>query len=60
MVLYAAISASHEERLYEGAVLRTLGATRRQVLLSLIAEFTTLGLLAGVLAACAASGIGYV
>jgi len=60
MVLYAAISASHEERLYEGAILRTLGATRRQVLLSLIAEFTTLGLLAGVLAASAASGIGYV
>jgi predicted lysophospholipase L1 biosynthesis ABC-type transport system permease subunit len=34
MVLYAAISASHEERLYEGVVLRILGATRRQVLLS--------------------------
>jgi putative ABC transport system permease protein len=60
MVLYAAISASHDERLYEGAVLRTLGATRRQVLLSLIAEFTTLGLLAGILAASAASVIGYV
>jgi len=60
MVLYAAISASHEERLYEGAILRTLGATRRQVLLSLIAEFTTLGLLAGVLAASAASALGYV
>ncbi|MEN8216996.1 MAG: FtsX-like permease family protein [Pseudomonadota bacterium] len=60
MVLYAAISASHEERLYEGAILRILGATRRQVLLSLIAEFTTLGLLAGILAASAASGIGYV
>jgi len=60
MVLYAAIYASHEERLYEGAILRTLGATRRQVLLSLIAEFSTLGFLAGVLAACAASGIGCV
>jgi putative ABC transport system permease protein len=60
MVLYAAISASHDERLYEGAILRTLGATRRQVLLGLIAEFTTLGLLAGLLAALAASGLGYV
>jgi len=60
MVLYAAISASHDERLYEGAVLRTLGATRRQILLSFIAEFTTLGILAGVLAASAASVLAYV
>ncbi|EDN68841.1 Protein of unknown function DUF214 [Beggiatoa sp. PS] len=60
MVLYAAISASHDERLYEGAILRTLGATRRQILLGLVAEFTTLGLLAGILAALAASGLGYV
>jgi putative ABC transport system permease protein len=60
MVLYAAISASHEERLYEGAILRTLGATRRQVLFALGAEFITLGILAGTLAAIAASGIAYV
>jgi putative ABC transport system permease protein len=60
MVLYAAISASHDERLYEGAVLRTLGATRRQILLSFIAEFTTLGILAGILAASAASMLAYV
>ncbi len=59
MVLYAAISASHEERLYESAILRTLGATRRQVLWGLIAEFSVLGLLAGILAAIAASGFGY-
>jgi putative ABC transport system permease protein len=60
MVLYAAISASHDERLYEGAILRTLGATRRQVLLGLVAEFATLGILAGFLAASMASGLGYV
>jgi putative ABC transport system permease protein len=60
MVLYAAISASFDERLYEGALLRALGATRRQVLLGLMTEFTILGLLAGLLAATAASGLGYV
>jgi putative ABC transport system permease protein len=60
MVFYAAISASHEERLYEGAILRTLGATRRQVLLGLSAEFITLGILAGILAAFAASSLAYI
>ncbi len=59
MVLYAAISASQEERYYETAILRTLGATRRQVLQGLLAEFLTLGGLAGLLAAFMASGLGY-
>jgi putative ABC transport system permease protein len=59
MVLYAAISASHEERLYESAILRTLGATRYQILLGLITEFLTLGMLAGFLAALVATGLGY-
>lgn len=60
MVLYAAISASQDERLYESALLRTLGATRPQVLSGLLAEFTTLGLLAGVLAATMAALLGAV
>ncbi|MEN9848035.1 MAG: hypothetical protein RL368_775 [Pseudomonadota bacterium] len=59
MVLYAALNASHEERLYEGAILRTLGATRRQILSGLLAEFITLGALAGFLAASVANVVGY-
>ncbi|OQW94297.1 MAG: ABC transporter permease [Beggiatoa sp. IS2] len=59
IVLYAATIASHEERLYESALLRTLGATRYQILTGLIAEFATLGALAGLLAAIMASGLGY-
>ena len=59
MVLYAALNASHEERLYEGAILRTLGATRRQILSGLLAEFITLGALAGFLAATVANVVGY-
>jgi putative ABC transport system permease protein len=58
MVLYAAIEATHEERRREGAILRTLGARRGQVLRGIAAEFAGLGLLAGLLAAAAASALG--
>ncbi len=59
VVLLAAIQATADERRYESAVLRTLGASRRTVLLGVGAEFVALGLLAGVLAASAASAIGW-
>lgn len=59
-VLYAAIQTTQDERRYESAVLRTLGARRRQLLRSLIAEFVTLGLLAGAIAGLTASALGYV
>jgi putative ABC transport system permease protein len=60
VVLYAAIQATQDERLYESAMLRTLGANRRQVQAGLIAEFVMLGLLAGLLASLTASLLGYV
>jgi putative ABC transport system permease protein len=60
VVLYAAIQATQDERRFESAVLRTLGARREVVRRSLLAEFATLGLLAGVLAAAAATLLGYV
>ncbi len=60
VVLYAAIQATQDERRFESAVLRTLGARRAVVRQSLLAEFATLGLLAGVLAAAAATLLGYV
>ncbi len=59
-VLYAAIQATQDERRYESALLRTLGAGRRQMLSSLVAEFVTLGLLAGTLAGLSASLLGYI
>lgn len=58
-VLYAAIQSTQDERRYETAVLRILGAHRGQLLRGLVAEFVTLGLLAGALAGVAASIIGY-
>ena len=60
MVLLAAIQATRDERMFESAVLRTLGARRSVVLQGVAAEFTALGLLAGTLAALGAAAIGYV
>jgi putative ABC transport system permease protein len=50
-VLFAALQASLDERLYEGALLRALGASRRQLRAGHLAEFVTLGVLAGLVAA---------
>jgi putative ABC transport system permease protein len=58
-VLYAAIASTRGERVYEAAILRTLGASRRQLLLGLFAEFAGIGVLAGLAAALGASGTGY-
>ncbi|HSN70683.1 MAG TPA: FtsX-like permease family protein, partial [Steroidobacteraceae bacterium] len=59
-VLLAAIQATRDERRYESAMLRTLGASRRIVLQGVAAEFTTIGLLAGTLAATGATVAAYV
>src|SRR4030088_2840981 len=54
-VLLAAVQSSRDERRYESAMLRTLGASRGTVVQGILAEFTTLGLLAGFLGAVGAS-----
>ena len=59
-VLLAAIQSTRDERRYESAMLRTLGARRRVVLAGVASEFTALGMLAGVLAAIGATVVGWV
>lgn len=59
-VLYAAIASTHDERRYETALLRTLGARRAHLVRGLTAEFVTLGAAAGLLAGLAATLIAYV
>src|SRR4029078_1633415 len=58
VVLIAAVQASREERRYESAMLRTLGAHRATVLKGLLSEFATLGVLFVGLASAGASIAG--
>jgi putative ABC transport system permease protein len=57
IVLYAALASVAEERRYELAVMRTLGARRLQLRHTLLAEFAAIGGLAGLIAAFAATAI---
>jgi putative ABC transport system permease protein len=54
-VLFAAVQASSEERGYEIAILRVLGAGRSMIFASVLSEFSLMGALAGLLAATGAS-----
>ncbi len=58
-VLLAAVQASREERRYESAMLRTLGARGSVVLQGVLVEFAAIGLLSGLLAALIASSCGF-
>jgi putative ABC transport system permease protein len=57
IVLLAALQTTHDERSRESALLCALGASRRQILAGLSAEFICLGLLTGLLAAFAATAV---
>ncbi len=54
-VLFAAVQSTIDERRFESAMLRALGARKRTVFAGVMAEFAALGLAAGVLASAGAS-----
>jgi putative ABC transport system permease protein len=58
-VLLAAVQSSRDERRYESAMLRTLGASRGTVMQGVLAEFLTLGSLSGLIAVVGASVAAY-
>jgi putative ABC transport system permease protein len=60
VVLLAAVQSTRDERRYESAMLRTLGASRGTVLQGVAAEFSALGFLSGTLAAVGATGVGWI
>jgi putative ABC transport system permease protein len=60
VVLFAAITSTQDERVFEGAILRTLGADRRQLMILQLAEFLAIGLLAGTIASAGAVGLSMV
>ena len=50
IVLLAAVYATLDQRIYEGALMRTLGASRRLLRTAQFIEFSALGLISGVMA----------
>ena len=60
LVLYAALAGSQDVRMREAALLRALGATRKQLSQAQWVEFILVGSLAGLFAASGASTIGWV
>lgn len=60
LVMFAAVYSTLDERIRETVLLRTLGADRARLLRGLVIEFTGLGLLSGLIAATAASLLGWV
>ncbi len=58
-VLFAAVQSTIDERRFESAMLRALGAKRRVVFAGVMAEFAALGIAAGVLASAGASVLAY-
>ncbi len=59
IVLIGAIATSRWQRIREGTLLRTLGATRGQVLTILCTEYAALGLAASIVASILAGGAGW-
>ena len=60
LVLLAALHSSLDDRLQQGAILRTLGAKRQQLQLMQWLEFMLLGVLAGIIAVAGAEVICWV
>ena len=59
LVLLACVNASLDERFHENAILRTLGAGKKLILTSLLIEFASIGLVAGLIATIGAEASVY-
>ncbi|MEQ1813426.1 MAG: FtsX-like permease family protein, partial [Candidatus Nitrotoga sp.] len=58
-VLYAALVATRSARLQEASLLRAFGASRKQVTLMMLTEFSSIAVLASIVAVLVASGLSY-
>jgi putative ABC transport system permease protein len=54
VVLYAAIASTQDERVFDAAIMRTLGASRKQMVVVQLAEFLAIGVLSGLIASAGA------
>jgi putative ABC transport system permease protein len=59
MILAGSLAMTKFQRIYETALLKTLGAKRKVVLSILLAEYGLLGLVAGIIGSGAATGLSY-
>ena len=58
-VLFSAVHSTIDERRFESALLRAVGMKKKNVLVSLLSEFSAIGLAAGVLAATGSSVLAW-
>ena len=59
LILIGSIAMTKFQRIYESAVLKTLGATRNMILYILMLEYAFLGMIAGVVGSLAAMALSY-
>ncbi|HKP86389.1 MAG TPA: FtsX-like permease family protein [Blastocatellia bacterium] len=59
LILIGSLAMTKFQRIYETAVLKTLGAKRKTILMILLAEYGLMGLVAGVIGSLAAVGLSY-
>jgi len=59
LILVGSIAMTKWQRIYEAAVLKTLGAKRRDLLGIMLAEYGLLGLVAGIIGAAASVALSY-
>ena len=60
LILIGSVALTKSQRIYENAVLKTLGANRRTLATILFAEYSLLGLLSGIIATTFAVSLSYV
>ena len=59
LILIGAVAMTKFQRVYEAAILRTLGASTRLLTMTLALEYGALGLLAGIIGAAGALGLSW-
>jgi len=59
LILVGSIAMTKFQRIYESAVMKTLGAKRKTLLVILLAEYGLLGLVAGIVGSLAAIALSY-
>jgi putative ABC transport system permease protein len=59
LILIGSLAMTKFQRIYEVAVLKTLGAKRKVLLVILIAEYSLIGLVAGIIGSLASVGLSY-